>query len=262
MTRSPAIHDRDPESGRVHDASAHARAVRDMFARISGVYDRMNHLLSLNRDRAWRKRLAGHLDPGTELLLDLCAGTGDLGLACLAAGRARRVVAVDAAPQMLAGIAGKTGARDVCAVGGDGLRLPLPDACVDAVVVGFGVRNLADPAAGVREMVRVVRPGGQILVLEFFRAAAGASGPLRGPIAPVRRALGVILPALGRLAARDRAAYAYLTGSMDRFLTVASFVDLLREAGCTQVFCERLTLGIVHLVGGRRDQGRQKMWNP
>jgi ubiquinone/menaquinone biosynthesis methyltransferase len=185
-------------------------------------------------------------------LLDLCAGTGDLGLACLAAGRARSVLAVDFVPEMLRGIGGKRGAERVAPIAGDGLRLPLPDASVDAVVAGFGVRNLADPAAGAREMTRVLRPGGQVLVLEFFRADAAARGSARGPAAPVRWLLGRALPALGRTLARDEAAYAYLPGSMDRFLSVPEYLDVLRAAGLEDLVAERLTLGVAHLVGGRR----------
>ncbi len=250
MSDLPDIHSRDRQTGRVQDPEAHARAVRGMFARISGVYDRMNHVLSFNFDRRWRKRLAARLAPGTDRVLDLCAGTGDLGLACLAAGRARRVVAVDFVPEMLAGIVGKAGAEMVEAVAGDGLRLPLPDACVDAVVAGFGVRNLADPAAGAREMARVLRPGGRALVLEFFRTDPGATGESRGPAGLVRWTLGKALPAVGRVLARDHAAYAYLPGSMDRFHSVDEYRDVLREAGFAELFAERMTLGVAHLVGG------------
>ncbi|MEZ4388575.1 MAG: ubiquinone/menaquinone biosynthesis methyltransferase [Candidatus Krumholzibacteriia bacterium] len=251
MTDLPDIHHRDPGTGRVDDPEAHAQAVRGMFARISGVYDLMNHLLSLNLDRRWRRRVASRLDPDTDLLLDLCAGTGDLGLACLAAGRARRVAAVDFVPEMLAGIAGKRNAHAVGPVAGDGLSLPVRDLSVDAVVAGFGVRNLADPVAGVAEMKRVLRPGGQVLVLEFFRADPSARGQDRGPAAPVRWLLSRAVPAVGSLVARDHAAYSYLPGSMDRFLTTLRYQEVLREAGFVDVFVERMTFGIAHLVGGR-----------
>jgi len=252
MDRLPDIHQRDPHSGRVRDPQAHAVAVRGMFGRISGVYDRMNHVLSANLDRRWRARVAASLDPDTGRLLDLCAGTGDLGLACLQAGRAADVVAVDFVPAMLGGLRGKPGAGRVRPVAGDGLRLPLPDASMDAVVAGFGVRNLADPAAGAREMWRVLRPGGQVLVLEFFGSDAAARGAARGPAAPVRWLLEVAVPLGGRLLARDQAAYAYLTGTMGRFLTVAQYRGLLADVGFGDLLTERLTLGVAHLVGGRK----------
>jgi ubiquinone/menaquinone biosynthesis methyltransferase len=251
MTDLPDIHRRDPGTGRVQDPEAHARAVRGMFARISGVYDLMNHLLSLNLDKRWRQRVASRLDPDTDQLLDLCAGTGDLGLACVAAGRARRVLAVDFVPEMLGGIAGKEHARAVGPVAGDGLNLPVLDASVDAVVAGFGVRNLADPIAGLAEVRRVLRPGGQLLVLEFFRADPLASAEDRGPAMPVRWALNTAIPAVGRLVARDHDAYSYLPGSMSRFLTPAQYGQALGDAGFSEVFVERMTFGIAHLVGGR-----------
>lgn len=255
MADLPDIHRRDPDSGRVANPDAHTRAVRGMFARISGVYDRMNHLLSLNLDRRWRRRVAANLDPDTGCLLDLCAGTGDLGLACVAAGRARRVVAVDFVPEMLVSIAGKPGAGVVAAVAGDGLRLPLADASVDAAVAGFGVRNLADPRDGLMELHRVVRPGGQVLVLEFFQTAATARGEARGPIAPVRWGLNTAIPAVGRLVARDHAAYSYLPGSMSRFLTVDQYAGAMQRTGFRDVTVERMTLGVAHLIGGRREGG-------
>lgn len=251
MSDLETIHSRDPATGRVHDPDAHALAVRGMFTRISGVYDRMNHLLSMNLDHRWRRRVAACLDPDTGLLLDLCAGTGDLGLACIEACRVRRAVAVDFVPEMLAGIGGKRGAGSVGSVAGDGLRLPLRSGCADAIVAGFGVRNLADPVAGIEEMRRVVRPGGLVLILEFFRADAAAVGSARGPVAPLRWTLHAAIPAVGRLVAGDHAAYSYLPGSMDRFMTVMQYQDALHDAGFVGVFAERMTFGVAHLVGGR-----------
>lgn len=246
------IHDRDRSTGRVRDPEAHAQAVRAMFARISGVYDRMNHLLSLNLDRRWRRRVAAWLDPQVGVILDLCAGTGDLALACRAAGRGRAWVATDFTPQMLRQGRPKPGGEAIQWLAGDGLALPLGDARVDAVVVGFGVRNLADLRAGLEEMMRVLRPGGQLVVLDFFRADAAAGGPGRGPNPVVRAALSVCVPALGRLVAGDRDAYSYLPGSMDRFVSADDFAALLQEVGLEQVRIARQTLGIAHIVGGRK----------
>jgi demethylmenaquinone methyltransferase / 2-methoxy-6-polyprenyl-1,4-benzoquinol methylase len=252
VTFRSRINGRDPRLSRTGDPVCHRGDVRGMFERISGAYDRMNHLLSLNRDRCWRRRVAELLDPGTATLLDLCAGTGDTGLACLAAGGARFVLAVDVVPAMLHRIAGKTGSDAVGPVAGDGLMIPLPDACIDAVVIGFGVRNLVDPGHAAREVFRVLRPGGQVLILDFFGFQQGAEDPGCGSPALVRRLLSVSLPLLGWLAAGDRAAYAYLSHSMRRFMPPAAFCALLRQAGIQEVFVERLTMGIAHIVGGRR----------
>lgn len=258
-----AVHERSRDTWAVRDPAAHANAVRAMFARIAGAYDFMNHLLSLNLDRRWRRRLAARLDADAWEVLDACAGTGDLALACLRAGKGRLLLVSDFCPEMLARGRGKalggpfreagSGIERASALlAADAQRLPLPDASVDAVVVAFGVRNLADVRAGVGEMVRVLRPGGQLLVLEFFRAAPGATGPARGPAAPVRAWLRATLPLLGRLLARDGAAYGYLPASMGRFLSVPEFCGVLAEAGLTDVVVERQTLGIAHLVAARR----------
>lgn len=257
-----AVHDRDPASWSVRDPGAHAAAVRGMFARIARVYDAMNHLLSFNLDRRWRRRLAARLDGDVWEVLDACAGTGDLALACLRAGKGRLLLAADFCPEMLAlarrkGLGGEHAApgavpRSSVLLAGDALNLPLPDASCDAVVTAFGMRNLADVPAGVRELMRVLRPGGQLLVLEFFRDDPGAAGDQRGPPRPLRWWLGLALPWLGRLLARDGAAYGYLPASVDRFLTVAEFCAVMRESGLRQVAAERMILGVAHLCAGRR----------
>ncbi len=256
-----SIHERSRETWAVRDPSAHARTVRAMFARIAGVYDFMNHLLSLDLDRRWRRRLVARIDADAWEVLDLCAGTGDLAAACLAAGRGRQLLVADFCPEMLARARGKgLGApwrgrdgiaRDSALLVADAHALPLPDACCDAVVVAFGARNLADVRGGLREMARVLRPGGQLLVLDFFRADPAATGPARGPAAPVRGWLRATLPLLGRLFARDGSAYAYLPASMGRFLSVAEFDALLAACGLGEVAVERQTLGIAHLVAAR-----------
>jgi demethylmenaquinone methyltransferase/2-methoxy-6-polyprenyl-1,4-benzoquinol methylase len=251
MTGLGGIHRRDSDTWSVADRRAHARAVRSMFARISGVYDFMNHFLSLNRDRKWRANVVARLDPATGEILDLCAGTGDLALACRAGGRGRAWIAADFCPEMLVKIPGKPGGAALLCTAADALSLPLADRCVDAVTVGFGVRNFAAVRQGIAEIARVLRPGGQLLVLDFFRAEAAAEGEARGPAGLVRFGLHRLIPGLGRLFGRDHAAYSYLPGSMDEFLGPREFAALLTEAGFAEVFVERQTLGIAHIVGGR-----------
>lgn len=222
-----------------------------MFARIAGVYDFMNHLLSFNRDKAWRKRVARRIDADVWEALDLCAGTCDLALACQKAGRGKEWIAADFCAEMLQLAEGKAGAERLRYAAADAMNLPLRAACVDAVTVGFGVRNFGDVRRGLEEIRRVLRPGGQLLVLEFFRDDPRGRGERKGVAAPIRVLLNTLVPLLGRLFGRDGDAYSYLPSSMDRFLTTTEFADLMAEYGFDEVFVERQTFGIAHIVGGR-----------
>lgn len=245
------IHGREAGTWSVRDQASHGREVRSMFARISGVYDFMNHLLSFNRDRAWRRNLVARLEADVWEVLDLCAGTGDLALAARKGGKGRAWIAADFCPEMLAGSRGKPGAQDLSLTAADALNLPFAEHCVDAVTVGFGVRNFADVRRGLEQITTTLRPGGQLLVLEFFRDDPGAGGEGRGVPSVLRWGLNTLIPLLGRLVGRDGAAYNYLPGSMGEFLTTTEFAALLEEYGYRDVFVERQTFGIAHIVGGR-----------
>ncbi len=246
------VHGRSPTYGSVKDSVDHHRQVREIFERIAGVYDFMNHLLSLNFDRRWRRSLARQLDADAWEVLDLCSGTGDLALTCARAGKGRCYLAADFCPEMLAVSRGKPGHKLLQSTVADALQLPLRDWSVDAVVVAFGMRNLADVRRGLAEMTRVLRPSGQLLVLEFFRNDPSSSGEMRGAVQPVRALLNRLVPLLGRAVARDQAAYRYLSSSMSQFQSVGEFASLLQEYGYGEVFVVRQTLGIAHLIGGRR----------
>jgi demethylmenaquinone methyltransferase/2-methoxy-6-polyprenyl-1,4-benzoquinol methylase len=245
------IHRRDTDSWAVRDEQAHGREVRSMFARISGVYDRMNHLLSFNRDKAWRKNVAARLDSDTWEILDLCAGTGDLALTCRQQGKGRTWIAGDFCPEMLEGSRGKEGAEALALSAADAMQLPFRDRCVDAITVGFGVRNFADVRRGLAEIARVLRPGGQLMVLEFYRDDRDEAGVARGVPGLIRFGLNTIIPLMGKIVGKDSAAYNYLPSSMGEFLTPTEFADLLKEYGFTEVIIERQTFGIAHIVGGR-----------
>jgi demethylmenaquinone methyltransferase/2-methoxy-6-polyprenyl-1,4-benzoquinol methylase len=220
--------------------------VRDMFTAIAPRYDLLNHLLSLNIDRGWRRRAVRRLawrqrPDGT--FLDACAGTLDLAaeLARQTAFRGR-VVGADFVVPMLK--LGRAKARGLRPVGADALRLPFPDAAFDGATVGFGVRNLADLDAGLRELRRVLRPGARLVILEFTLPPAW---PVRAIYLAYFRH---VLPLVGRLVSKHRDAYTYLPDSVARFPAPDGLAERMTRAGFGDVGFERLTLGIAGLHWG------------
>jgi len=232
------------------DPRRHDQAIREMFGGIARVYDRMNGILSLGRDAAWRRDLAREIDPSARDLLDVCCGTGELILTAIDQGKGQRHVAADfCLPMLQAGVRDHDLARRCQVVAADTQRLPLPEASFDAVMVGFGLRNLGQLERGLRELARVLRPGGQLLVLEFFRPSRSWFS------APVRWYLDRVVPVLGRMFGRAPTAYTYLPRSMGRFVTPGEFVEVLRRSGFAgEVLVRRQTLGIAHLVVARRSE--------
>lgn len=220
--------------------------VRDMFTAIAPRYDLLNHLLSLNIDRGWRRRAVRRLawarrPDGT--FLDVCAGTLDLA-AELAHQPAfnGRVVGADFVIPMLK--LGRAKARELRPVGADALRLPFPDAAFDGATVGFGVRNLADLDAGLRELRRVLRPGARLVILEFTLPPAW---PVRAIYLAYFRH---VLPLVGRLVSKHRDAYTYLPDSVFQFPTPDGLAERMTSAGFADVGFEQLTLGIAGLHWG------------
>ncbi len=245
------LHGRESGSWSVRDGQAHGREVRSMFARISNVYDFMNHFMSLNQDKRWRDHVVARLDNDSWEILDLCAGTGDLALACVRGGKGKSWIAADFCPEMLEGSQGKKDAEHLILSAADAMNLPFKDHTIDAVTVGFGVRNFADVRRGLKEISRVLRPGGQLLVLEFYNDDPQAVGEAHGVPGIIRFGLNTVIPFLGKLVGRDGKAYSYLPSSMGEFLTPTEFANLLGEYEFTETFIERQTFGIAHIVGGR-----------
>jgi demethylmenaquinone methyltransferase/2-methoxy-6-polyprenyl-1,4-benzoquinol methylase len=213
-----------------------------MFGAIAPRYDLLNGLLSLGTDRSWRRRTCDALGiaPG-ELAADLCCGTGDLALAV--AGRGATVIAADFSREMLSIARGKGVARLAEA---DCLRLPFRGASFDLATVAFGVRNLADLKAGLREILRVLRPGGRVGILEF----ATPPGPLFRRI--YFTYLRWIVPSLGAVVSGRRSAYAYLASSIQEFPDQPEMEAILRGAGFTSVRHLDFARGIAALYIGCR----------
>lgn len=217
-----------------------------MFDRIAPRYDLMNRLMSAGLDRRWRRLAAAAADVSLgSRALDVCCGTGDLTLALAErVGSAGGVTGLDFSEEML--VRARTKAADrwapVTFLQGDALDLPFPDAAFDAATVAFGARNLADLDAGIREMVRVVRPGGRVVILEI-------TTPRR------LRALHAVwfdrvVPRLGGLIGGDRAAYAYLPASTKRFPEPGPLAAHMQHAGLDQVQYQTFMGGIVALHRG------------
>lgn len=210
-------------------------AVREMFDRISPVYDVMNSAMTVGLDRRWRRLTAEAVVSPGDRVLDACCGTGDLALAAWGAGG--RVTGLDFAPEMLARARRKSSAIEW--VRGDALALPFPDASFEAVTVGFGVRNLADLEAGLAELGRVLVPGGRLGCLEITRP----DGLLR-PF--FHFWFDRLVPLTGRMLPGG-AAYTYLPASVRRFPGPGDLGAAMNRAGFRDVHWRLLGGGIVAL---------------
>lgn len=224
-----------------------------MFDAIAARYDLLNHLLSAGLDRQWRRRAIAALRlSGRETLLDLCTGTGDLALAATegsdASRNARRVIGIDFSGEMLRMAQRKTGARPIDLLRGDATRIPLAANSVDAVTIGFGIRNVERPLEACREIVRVLRPNGTLVILEF---SLPRSAMLRSfYLSYFRR----VLPIIGRAISRHKTAYRYLPESVEAFPPPEEFSRQLRESGFGTVNAVPLTFGVVYMFVAVKDQ--------
>ncbi len=228
------------------------RKIREMFDQISPRYDFLNHLLSLNTDVAWRRRAAELVAPEGSRparLLDVCSGTGDLAFEL----RRRwgcEVTGTDFALRMLelgSLKARRRKARGVAFSQADTMRLPFRDATFDGATVAFGIRNVADTRAGLREMARVVRPGGRVVILEFTTPP----GKLirSGYLFYFNR----VLPLVGELIAPTRrGAYRYLPSSVTSWPTPEVLKAMMEDAGLERISIDLLTLGIAAIHTGIR----------
>ncbi len=214
-----------------------------MFTRIAPVYDRLNRVLSLGLDQGWRRATAAALGEDARVVLDLCAGTGDLARILLRPGRT--VFACDGSHRMQ--VVGATRhprrAATLHSLTSDAYRLPLPDASLDGITIAFGLRNLHRTDDALREMHRVLRRGGRLAILEL------APPPPHGLRAVAQRLfVGRLVPQLARLFTRDVDAYAYLSASVLGYKDEVTLSAHLAGAGLTVHSARRLGFGAVQLL--------------
>ena len=231
---------------KIVEPADHSARVRQMFARIAGRYDLLNHLLSANTDRRWRRFVASTLGqkiPRSATVLDVACGTGDLSIQLFEDAGAR-VTGVDFCRPMLEIAARKT--RRIPFVEADALDLPFAEGSFDAVTIAFGLRNLADTRQGLIELRRVLKPGGWLAVLEFSRPQAWG---FRWLFEFYFRRL---LPLIGGLVSGSKGAYQYLPDSVSRFPDQVGLASLMDQAGYDQVEWQNLTGGVAALHLAKR----------
>ena len=231
----------------------HAHRVREMFGTIAGRYDLLNHLLSGQMDKRWRrlvaKRLQQTLFPGRMKILDVACGTGDLSLELFDTINAQ-VVGTDFCRPMLE-IAAKKVAKSqsgIPLIEGDALRLPFLDRSFDGVTIAFGLRNLSDVEGGLTELLRVLKPGGSLAVLEFSKPVVPGFSLL------FKAYFTKLLPFVGGLLSGSRSAYQYLPDSVLKFPDQKELAATMQRLGFDRVRYENLTGGIAALHMGMRPQ--------
>jgi demethylmenaquinone methyltransferase/2-methoxy-6-polyprenyl-1,4-benzoquinol methylase len=222
-----------------------------MFTTIARRYDLLNHVLSMNVDRSWRRALVRAAQPvPPRQVLDVATGTGDVAIAFARHSDAEEIVGIDPSEGML-----EVGREKIARLGlgarvrmqeGDALALPYEDGAFDVVSIAFGLRNLPDFGAGMSEMARVLRPGGRLFVLEFFPPRGGLF------LQAYRFYLGRVLPLAGRIISGSPEAYRYLAASIENFVSHEDIRRMMAEAGLVHHDAHRLSGGIAWIHEGER----------
>jgi demethylmenaquinone methyltransferase/2-methoxy-6-polyprenyl-1,4-benzoquinol methylase len=228
----------------------HASCVRDMFAAIAYRYDFLNHVLSANVDKRWRRLVARNLKASLPVnqarVLDIACGTGDLSLTLFETTRAAVIGSDFCRPMLEIATRKSIGRAEIPYIEADALDLPFAESSFDATTIAFGLRNLASVERGLGEMFRVLRPGGTAVVLEFSQ-----------PVVPGFRFLFKLyftrlLPLVGGLVSGSRQAYEYLPQSVSQFPDQKKLAAMMRQVGFEDVRYQNLTGGIAALHSGRR----------
>lgn len=231
------------------DKTGKKQQVASMFNKISGTYDFLNHFLSLGIDIIWRKKAINLLkDAQPKLILDVATGTGDFAFEAIRKLNPDSVIGVDISAGMLTVAKEKIAKRNLQhkfeVVLGDSEGLPFNNETFDAVTVAFGVRNFEHLERGLRDMCRVLKPGGKAVILEF-------SNPR---VFPVKQLYNIysktLMPFFGRMFSKDKNAYSYLPESVTQFPDGERFTSILKKAGFTDTICKPQTFGICTIYVG------------
>ena len=220
-----------------------ARQVEQMFDNIAPTYDKLNHRLSWDIDRGWRRKAIEALRPfAPQTMLDIATGTGDFAILAAQMLQPRRLIGADISEGMMQIGRQKVreqGLQDIISLEReDCLALSYPADSFDAVTAAFGIRNFADLERGLREMQRVLKPGGHLSIVELTQ-------PVSFPMKQLFRIYShTVLPLYGRLISRDQRAYSYLTRTIEAFPQGERMVEILRSAGFSEASFKRLTFGI------------------
>ena len=236
------------------DAREKAGMVRGVFDRVASRYDLMNDVMSVGVHRVWKDMVADRLNPQPgERIIDCAGGTGDIAerLAKKARAAKRRrggpdaeILVIDYNAEMVAAGVKRGLSREIAWSVGDAQRLPLPDACADAYVISFGIRNVTDVQQALNEARRVLKPGGRFLCLEFSQPPAPALKNLYDAYSFK------FIPAMGELVAKDRASYQYLVESIRRFPDQETFLSMIQKAGFSKAGYTNFTGGVAALHHG------------
>ncbi len=225
------------------------RYVADLFSRISGRYDLMNDLMTLGMHRRWKRQTAALAAQGLSgPAIDVSTGTGDLALELARRPGVEYAVGLDLLPEMVSLAESKAESRGLSAtvamMSGDALSLPFANGSFACATAGFSLRNMPDVERALFEMVRVVRPGGRVVILELSPMSTGLRSVLFRPL------FHYVAPLIGKLVAGDRSAYSYLPKSVDHFLEAGRLAEMLSRLGLIEVAYRRLGFGTVALHWG------------
>jgi demethylmenaquinone methyltransferase/2-methoxy-6-polyprenyl-1,4-benzoquinol methylase len=234
------------------DSSASKKEqVAQMFDQIAGKYDFLNRFLSAGIDVSWRKKMLGTLKKlQPKLLLDVATGTGDVAIMAEHLLKPSRIIGIDISEGMLQLGREKLVTRKLSDIitleQGDSENIQYPDNNFDAATVAFGVRNFQDLEKGLSEILRVLKPGGQLCVLEFSKPTIPGIEQLYNLY------LGIIAPEIAKMVSRNKKAYAYLNDSVKAFPEGKAFTTIMEKTGYKDITCKRLSLGICSLYTGKK----------